>query len=181
MKNQPRWTTEPHDAKEALARAQSQTRFGKYVLGAGGFHPETSNPSSPHWQTGKVGCDCSGFVLWCWGVSRVQRAPDGTDHINTDWLVADARGAQKRVMLVDLPSPGDAVVFGAHVGKDGQRKIGHTGIIVAASGGMGSIFERMRVIHCSAGNFRRFGYAIAETDGQAFNGGKDTIFVRPLR
>ncbi len=175
-----RWTTPLLRPEDAIKRARGMTRFGKYVLGAGGFHPAHHDPQAPHWKHGRVGLDCSGFLFWCWGVSRTQRGADGIEHLNTDWLVQDARGERRRVELVDSPQPGDAVVFGGHRDRKGVRKVGHCGIVTGVTGGSGSIFAALRVIHCSSGNQRRFGYAIEETDGQVFNGGKDTVFVRPL-
>lgn len=175
-----RWTTNLNDPAEALARAKSMTRFGRYVLGAGGFHPNHADPQAPHHKHKTVGLDCSGFLFWCWGVSRKQQLAGKVEHLNTDWLVHDAHNAQARVELVAMPEPGDGVVFASFRDRKNSKVVGHCGIVVGVAGGSGSIFERLRVIHCSSGNFRRFGYAIAETDGQVFNGGKDTIFVRPL-
>ncbi len=176
-----RWLTPLASVEERLARARSMCRFGTYVLGAGGFEPMTADPQGKHWQSGKLGLDCSGFLFWCWGVSRVQRDEAGAkEHLNTTSLVQDARGKARRVELVEYPMPGDAVVYGWYKGKSGAKRVGHVGLVVGVGGGAGSIFERLRVIHCSAGNYRAFGYAVAETGGNVFNGGKDTVFVRPL-
>lgn len=182
-----RWLTPLASVEERLARAASVTGFGRYINGAGGFHPEMLDPQDSHWDPLKKhrgrGLDCSGFLFWCWGVARKQRLNGKAEHMDTSWLVRDARGAQRRVMLVAPESiqPGDGVVYGDWLDKRGKRREGHCGLVIAPPpGGLGSKFNRMRVVHCSLGNDRSFGYAIAETDGQAFNGGKDTVFVRPL-
>lgn len=177
-----RFKTTPVSAEEALARARSMLGQGAYVLGAGGFDPSHDDPQSRHWQHDRFGVDCSGFVCWSWGVSRVQRDERRQFvYLNTTFMVQDARGSAKYFERVDVPAVGDGIVFPWRKGKDGKQKIGHVGIVSATNGGMRSIFERIRVIHASAGNQRRFGYAIAETDAGAWNHGKDTIFVRIKR
>lgn len=162
----------------AVARARSMLGRGRYVLGAGGLLPSADDPQGAHWQTKAYGVDCSGFLLWCWGLSRAQRHDGKVTHINTSWIVRDARGQSVAFERIDAPMPGAGVVFGWYTDRAGRKRIGHCGLVTGVEGGSRSIFERMRVIHASAGNQRRFGYAIAETSGDAFNGSHDTIFVR---
>lgn len=176
------WKTNPLSPDEAVARARSMLGKGVYVLGAGGYDPSDDDPQGKHYESDRYGVDCSGFVNWCWGVSRVQRDEmRKIEYLNTTFMVNDARRAARRFVQVELPSPGDAVVYGWYKKKDGKQGIGHVGLVVSCEGGTRSIFERIRVIHCASPNQKRFGYAIAETNGGAWNSSKDSIFVRPKK
>lgn len=176
----PRWTTRLNSADERIARMQSKVgdKSIRYVLGAGGFDPDDEGLVSAHHESGVVGADCSGAVFWAMHVSRIQRGA-ADEHLNTDYMILDANGKKRRFVRVISPEPGDIVVYGRHVTGKGVRKPGHCAIIKSVEAGVGAIWGRMRVLHCSSSNWRLGGGAIAETDAKIW-GLRSSIFVRPL-
>jgi hypothetical protein len=162
-----RWTTEIHNEAAAVARAKLHVGRLKYVLGLGGRYPQAETPET---KNGKTGCDCSGFVAWCFGYDRYQEHFPFGGWINTDAMIFAARRGGEWFDETELPHVGSLVVFpGIDLNKDGAReRVGHVGVVSAIEGGSGSIWERMKVIHCSSGNQKRFGYAVAETNGGVF-------------
>lgn len=175
-----RWTTRLNDVDARICRLQSKVgdKSIRYVLGAGGFDPDDEGLVSPHHESGVIGADCSGTLFWALHVSRIQR---GTivEHLNTDYMIADARHKARRFARVITPERGDIVVYGRHVTGKGVRKVGHCAMVLSVSPGVGAIWGRMRVIHCSSSNWRLGGGAIAETDAKIF-GARPSIFVRPI-
>ena len=148
---------------EAIARARSAIgHHCVYALGKGGMHPASPTP----WPAGlpNLGCDCSGFVAWCLGVSRMLTK----DHphypfggwFETSALARDARSPFGFVAEVPWAEalPGDILVWG-----DGNGHQGHVGLVseVDADG-------PAKVVHCSSGNWRRAGDAVQETDVDIF-------------
>jgi cell wall-associated NlpC family hydrolase len=134
---------------ELLKRARSALgKKVKYRLGAGGIDPNSPTPASVD-----NACDCSGFVCWCLGISRK------TDHplyvrfnggwINTDAIVHDANQPTGFFRKIDEPKVGCLVVFPS---KKPRRPYGHVGIVTEVREG-----KVTKVIHCSSGNFRRYG------------------------
>jgi len=151
-----------------LRRARSAIgRKIKYRLGAGGIDPNSPTPANAN-----NACDCSGFVCWCLGISRK------TDHplyvrlnggwINTDAIVSDAHHPTGLFFKLDKPRIGCLYVFPS---KPPGRPYGHVGIVSGVSKG-----KVTKVIHCSAGNWRRYGDAIWETPPTVFQV-PDAIFV----
>lgn len=136
---------------EVVARAKRCIGKGiKYKLGRGGFNPKASGPGAE--------CDCSGFVAWCYGVSRVLKDHPAYIKWNGGWFETTAveRDLLSELGIVEevgyaLTRPGDLVV----VGDRGKRQ-GHIGIISAGP-------PDVKVIHCSSGNMKRSGDAVAET------------------
>lgn len=148
---------------EVLARARSAIGQGcVYALGKGGMHPASPTP----WPSGlpNLGCDCSGFVAWCLGVSRML----SKDHphyefggwFETTAVFRDARSPFGFVneVLWTLAKPGDILVWG-----DANGHQGHIGIVsqVGTDG-------PTHAIHCSSGNWKRAGDAVQETDVGVF-------------
>lgn len=146
---------------QVVARARSMAQPGftiEYKLGFGGMDPTKPSPGSR--------CDCSGFVAWCYGISRKLDHPHYREW-NGGWLEtsAVAKDARSSTGMFDeipreLALPGDAVVFG-----DGPRGIrqGHIGIVTKVDK-RGPIL----VCHCSAGNYKKYGHAIQETNLDVF-------------
>lgn len=165
------------NAADTLARARSAV--GKqiaYRLGKGGEDPRTALPCDADKR-----CDCSGFALWAIGVSRTVRVAhrwrdrfppiDGQPFgIDTTRIFADATGDRKAFRIVELPEPGDLLVYGDRHGHEG-----HIGIISSTEQGI-----PVMVIHCSAGNFRTTGDAIQETTLQPFWETRGAIYARPV-
>lgn len=158
-----------------LERARKWIGKGTYVLG-GGRDGDVGH-KSPLDANG--GCDCSMFECWCLELSKdVRPCPAWLKAVNggwynTDGIYWDAEAEPTGIFIsTDTPVPGDVIVYPAlwcahAVGvelKSGPR-IGHVGIVseVYPTG------RPSKVIHCSAGNQRRFGYAIAETDTDVFD------------
>lgn len=150
-----------------LTREQVVTRAraacGKnmqYVLGHGGMYPENDQPSKP-----EIGCDCSGMALWAVGTSRYHpedpwfKATRG-GWIDTTTIVLDCQTSYGLFSAVDWAEakPGDLLVYG-----DTPKGQGHVGVVteVDESG-------PVRVVHCSKGNAKTLGDAIAETDVKVF-------------
>lgn len=158
---------------EHVARARSALALGvRYKLGAGGMDPLSVTPANAAGQ-----CDCSGFVCWVLGISRVTDDPfyirTSRDRIagklvgwiSTASMVADGRSPDGMFDLIpdDQAQPGDVWTFGPNAG----RTYGHTGIISAVIGG-----KPDKVIHCSSMNEPS---AIQETDGLTFRRNKAII------
>lgn len=98
----------------------------EYVLGAGGRDPNANDPRSE--KNGKLGLDCTGADAYASALSRLQpHFPYYGGWINTDSIVADARGNQVLFELLDRPVRGCGLVFaGIDFDHDGDReRIGH--------------------------------------------------------
>jgi len=141
-----------------LARARSAA--GKktiYELGKGGMKPTAAHPGSH--------CDCSGYVSWVLGFSRMTDHPTYKSFnggwVNTDAIVHDANVATGFFTKLDTPKRGCLIVYPSS--KSTGVKIGHVGIVTEVSGG-----KATKVIHCSSGNSKR-GDAIAETGPEVWN------------
>lgn len=149
--------------EEAVARARGCIGHGcAYVLGHGGMHPAALYPWPPGMPN--VGCDCSGFVAWCLGVSRMLTK----DHphypfggwFETSAVARDARSPFGFVAEVawHLAKPGDILVWG-----DAGGHQGHIGLVSECNAD-----GPVKVVHCSKGNWRTSGDAVQETDVDIF-------------
>jgi hypothetical protein len=158
---------------ETLARARSQIGGPvKYKLGAGGRDPFDDDPAST--EPGEpMLSDCIGFVCWALGMDRRQAPEDFPTRggwCNTDSMLDDAEG--RKVFFVEpglgslAPRPGDLVVYRSEYVKKVRKHAGHVGIITKVPKGWDYLMGNLSVIHCSSGNDRRLGYAIAETTGK---------------
>ena len=136
-----------------------------YVLGQGGFDPTKMLTKK---------CDCSGFIAWAIGIPR--EFPPGSNR----WLDTDAywNGGGAAAKAAGFPllqnvaaadaEPGDLIVYPDQGGKQG-----HIGII----SGLDNQGE-LKVIHCSKGNFNKFGDATRETDSAVWKIQAKTRFMR---
>lgn len=138
-----------------------------YKLGQGGFHPENTRPGDAENE-----CDCSGFVCWCLGMSRLSDIPfykkTYGGYIYTNSIYADAQASTGIFTQIDSPKPGALIVYpGGDI-----HKYGHVGIITSVEDGKVS-----KVIHCSSSNYHNDKDAIQETERpKAFDALK-TIFA----
>lgn len=112
-------------------------------------------------------CDCSGFVCWALGLARRQSAvtswTSADGWINTDSIWRDATGAQ--VLFLQL-APGHLRIGALLVyPKPADAPYGHVGIVTAVS----PHGQAMRVLHCSAENFKSTGDAVGETSAAPFD------------
>ncbi len=154
---------------ELIARARSQIGLKiRYALGGGSV-------SSDSCRDEHGGCDCSGFVLWCLGWPRRDATAAWLKHATNGWLNTDAiwydaaEGPGQYVTPCDR-APGALIVYpAAWMSKQPGPKVGHIGILTAPD----------RVIHCSSGNQRRGGDAIAETETAVFDRVSSARTVRP--
>lgn len=139
-----------------------------YGLGKGGMKPEAPHPWVGEVVDGKSAwlCDCSGFALWACGKSRYQPPL----WYGTDMIVADAKndGGIFSMLAWELALPGDLLVF---PGINGHH--GHVGVVTSSWSEGPKL-----VIHCSAGNFRRFNDAIQETEPSVWSLRADTLLAR---
>lgn len=152
-------------ATDVLKRARSAMgRSIRYRLGAGGMKPGLPSPANVSNES-----DCSGFVCWALGISRYQPAyPFNGGWVNTDSMVADGRAKVGLFSWLDVPRPGAVIVYGR---KD--KTVGHCGIVASVD----AKYRVTSVIHCSAGNWRSKGDAIAETDAGLWLRRKDSVCV----
>lgn len=159
---------------EVMERARKMTKPGwaiPYKLGRGGMKPGSVTPG--------VSCDCSGFVAWCYGISRHLDHPLYRE-FNGGWLETTAvyRDATKIPGgMFDqieryLALPGDVMVWPD--GQAGVKGQGHIGIVskVDKDG-------PVSVIHCSKGNYTDTGHAILETGTGIFDR-HNAVIARPL-
>lgn len=153
---------------DAVARARRFLGLGLYCLGAGGKDPHADDPWSKcahpdkhtHEHKGRVFCDCSGFVDWCYEWTR-------NDPVYgwryTDAFVRDAArdvpGDLGYAVALEDCKEGDLVVYrSVDIDGDGDRdRVGHVGIISKRA----RTWHELRVIHCSASG----SVAVKETDG----------------
>jgi cell wall-associated NlpC family hydrolase len=168
-------------ATELLARARRTLRQGTtYRLGAG------APPHSPTPADDYGACDCSGFVLWAFGVSRYQPNFQFLQHelghcwLNTDGIVCDARHPTGYFSVAARPHPSDIIIYPGNyyaklIGWQGKGpRIGHVGIVTETNpDGTPS-----QIIHCSSGNMKTHGDAIAETTPDVFQAVPYTSILR---
>lgn len=187
----------PTTREEAVARAERMAGPAgaaiRYRLEdhSGGRDPYAPDPAS-HWRSpvkriALATCDCSGFAAWSLGYDRHQPGED-EEWFNTDAMIRDARAGGAtwfRELVLDhadplrrqRPLPGDLAVFGSiDLDRDGARdRVGHVGVIVGVPPSWApGLWGALEVVHCSGGNDRRFGRAIAKTTGIAW-AGRDTF------
>lgn len=144
----------------------------------GGRDPHAPDCAS-HWTSAVkriplATADCAGFVAWCLGFDRYQPDRFSTygGWINCDSAIIDARTSREWFEIAEKPTPGDLIVYpSVDYDRDGDRdRVGHVGVIVDVSARVPGTFSGLRVVHCSAGNDRRLGRAIAETDATPWAG-----------
>lgn len=146
---------------QVVARARSAIgRNIRYELGAGGMNPQRDDPANL-----LNSCDCSGFAAWALGVKRKTDLPWYVEQ-NGGWLETSAifRDCATPYGFFDGlewrdSRPGDLLVWGDRKDSEGQNRQGHVGI-VSEVGPEGPA----KVVHCSLGNWKATGDAIAETD-----------------
>jgi len=114
-------------------------------------------------------CDCSGFVCWALGFSRIVPGPHG-DWINTDSIWADAQGSQRRFQKIGQARPGALVVYP----KPRDERYGHVAIVVETDGQGNAT----RIVHCSADNIRATPHdAIKITSPEKFEQHEASIYA----
>lgn len=133
-----------------------------YGLGKGGMFPERAYP----WDDEHL-LDCSGFVSWVLERSRKNSSPRYLD-FNGGWFETTAMfkdATEWNDYFAEVASrdarPGDLLLYGDRSLTDAKgnsvKRQGHVGIVSEVDDGP------LKVVHCSRGNERKFGDAIAET------------------
>lgn len=185
-----RYRFDPSIADSLIARARSAIGCCAYGLGKGGMNPRSAIPAS----RGK--CDCSGFVAWVLGMSRMPK-PTRLWWIETSAIVRDATGKQSVFVQIARPIRGCISVYadrppqaraersestqsgttddqvkrtgldvGGGTGGGKPGRQGHVGIVVTPS-------VPMLIIDCSATK-----NGIGERNGdRVFRRNPDTIYV----
>lgn len=125
-------TSIPVSALEAVERAKRiAASYSKYILGAGGRNPQAETPFTS--KNGALGSDCIGFVLWCWGLDRLQSDyPFYEGWINTDSMLMDVAKDKTRFEEIFRPYPGCCVVYKSKWSNGKMIRMGHIGLVVAA-------------------------------------------------
>lgn len=178
---------------EAIGRARSLTKYLlRYSLGAGDYDPR--DPDDPSTHDLEPVCDCSGFMAWVLRYQRKQTGyANGWGWVSTDSMISDALAKSRGQVtdgwwdIVKGVRPGDLVVYGSKYGRNWRgktvrKRVGHVGIVSFVPEWPN--WSNMRVVHCSAGNFRRTGRAVQETDARAWdqpkseNPNQNTYFLR---
>lgn len=171
-------TYQPTPQERAVERALSMIGKGtKYKLGA-------STPGEY--------CDCSGLTCWAYGIPRNDKEyfSDDGGWAYTNSIVADALDNNDMYEKLDKPTVGCLVVYPGITVKGERIRIGHIGIVTFVPEVWDGDFKKLRVVHCSGGNYKRTKDAIQETNGAVW-AGKEThrnttrraygsIFVRPM-
>lgn len=124
-------------AKSAIGKVKA------YRLGKGGFNPNAPHPGDS--------CDCSGFVSWVIGLSRMPK-PSRPWWIETTNIFRDATGRQSTFVPCD-PFPGCLIVY-----PDRKVKIWKSGVLrlaskqghVAVVAEVGADGKPLRIVDCSA-------------------------------
>lgn len=137
-----------------------------YLLGAGGRDPRSPHPGLR--REGAPKCDCSGMAAWAVGVDRylpnglIPHLPHG-EWFETSNLFSDARSTGGYVDEVPwiTAQPGDLLVWPDN---RARKRQGHVGIVAEVDPMRGPV----KVVHCSSGNARVLGNAIAETGVDLF-------------
>lgn len=149
--------------EQIVARARSAIGHGcKYKLGQGGMKPYRTVP----WDDEQE-CDCSGFFMWGFNLSRFQ--PERVWY-DTTKIVADARAGPPPGLFISVEwleaQPGDGLAWPDRVSHDAEQQPkhheGHCGIVTEVGAGP------LKVVHCSLGNWKKFSDAIQETDATIF-------------
>lgn len=160
---------------ELLARARSAANKGtKYKLGTGGFNAAAAEPGQL--VDGVRLCDCSGYICWDVGTSRMTdhpmyRGKEKVGWISTSSIVADAKAPWGFFAEIQFAQVGCLWVYGDRK-VAGKTQQGHVGLVteVDATG------KVARILHCSAGNGKT-GDAIRETGPEVFVKRADAILV----
>lgn len=162
---------------DVATRAETALRLAAqrnviYKLGCGGFDPDAPTP----WSFAAT-LDCSGFAAWCMGLPRhYPPMPDG-DWIETSQIYRDATRKQVIFEKLDAPEVGALLVWPDRVIDRAVRQ-GHVGVVVALDSDADGP-NVARVIHCSSGNYRATGSAIAATSADVF--GRNGAIVARLK
>ena len=146
-----------HDP-DRVARARSAVGRGtKYVLGKGGWNPQSEHPGTQ--------CDCSGFISWVISKPRNYKY-GGHSWISTTDIYNDGRDGNHLFRQIPTPEPGCIVVYG-----DAGGSQGHCAIVTNT--------RPLEGIDCSSSQSRKTGDAISERSITFFLK-KNSIFVVPV-
>lgn len=175
----------PCSADEAVSRAQallvdpSNRQIG-YQLGTGDYRPGATDLPWTQAENGLFGCDCAGFVVWCFKLPRHRPGYnrggkfDVEDDLNTNSMLGDAFGARELFAPVDgVPLPGDIIAYPTFRlrSHDDPSKlltfIGHTGQVIGVSRWDGSTYGSLDIVQVHGPNGRM--PAAVATDGAVFD------------
>jgi cell wall-associated NlpC family hydrolase len=137
--------------------------------------PGKSPPlQAARWPDSWTGIDCSGFVAWCFRMSRRVTHPlyvkTNGGWFETTALHRDGMDVSGLFRPLERARPGSLLVYPDRDGKDG-----HVGLVMEADGpGIAGV---RAIVHCSAGNHRRTGRAIRTTDATPWVARNDSLII----
>ena len=170
------------DLKELMARARSQIGLPiTYRLGGGVFTADKHTCADA-----KGSSDCSSYACWALGIDKLGDYPwlakPGTKSgVRDDWYGTDdiwhdavnlSMGLFEEVHPPEVATIGCVIVYPGRWTLGKARPPGHVGIVSATDG-----FGATKVIHCSSGNFKVLGHAVAETGPEVFLARDKTIYA----
>lgn len=153
---------------QVVLRARSALGHGCiYGLGCGGMNPQRTVP----WDE-NMRCDCSGFAMWCLGLSRRQ----GGIWMDSSRIRLDAidGGSLFNAVPWNEADLGDLLVYGDSKQEDGVHQ-GHVGVVSQASRRGPAL-----VISCSHGAWMRNSDAIGEDIPTVFQFHPQMVVARCL-
>ena len=164
-------------AETIVARARSALgRKTRYE--SPGVSPDLAASS---WPVSGAHTDCSGFVAWC------MRMPRAIDHpfykkVNGGWfetsgIYADGLASVGFFTELDKPRVGSLLVYPDSKSASGKIHQGHIGIVSSVAPSGSGVTAVEKVIHCSAGGWKRSKDAIQETTPVAWLANPKSIIV----
>lgn len=150
-----------------VARVRGVTRQGiRYKLARGGKSPRAALPGLPGDPAAdeSIGCDCSGFAAWGFGLSRGPLPNPPPAWFETTQIYRDATGPRRMFRQISEPVPGCLVVY---PDRDGHQ--GHVGIVTETA-------PALRGVDCSSSRSSAIGEAITERGFEFFKD-KGAIFA----
>jgi hypothetical protein len=122
-------------------------------------------------------CDCSGFAMWCLGLSRYDADTGLWYDSSRIFHEANAGSAYFTRIEWRAALPGDLLVYPDRTGTDGVRWHGHVAIVTEVTPGRGPYL----IVDCSSSNYRRITDAIREGPPDHFIGNDFAIVASYVR
>lgn len=133
------------------------------------------------WPESGARIDCSGFVAWCLRRPRVVDHPfykkTNGGWFETSGIYADGLASVGYFAELDKPRPGAMLVYPDYKSASGKNREGHIGIVTEVAPQGSGITAVLKVIHCSAGGWKKSKDAVQETTPVAWLANPKSIIV----